>query len=295
MEANYLGALGRRLITTDQQNRRDAGRIASLPIVIYRSCQGLSDYHALAVLARYRSTGAMLQGSYTWSHANDLQSEPLASDYFDLSFTRLGNATADRQMATFTSQGDSRGDRGHSDFDQRHNLVFISIWDLPRLFRGWRVSQMAAFRTGRPFTVFAPSTSTIFNNRADVVGPTGASREADGGRQVLNPAGFSAPPANRTGTSGRNAFHGPGFYTIDVSVSRTFPLRRLGDSGRLVLRADAFNLLNHANLGEPDTFLDSPSFGVARYGRRGRQTGFPALVPFEETARQVQILLRVEF
>jgi hypothetical protein len=64
---------------------------------------------------------------------------------------------------------------------------------------------------------------------------------------------------------------------------------------RLTLRADVFNFLNHANLNQPDPLVTSPTFGVAKYGRTGRQTGFPALAPFVETARQVQIILRLEF
>jgi hypothetical protein len=63
----------------------------------------------------------------------------------------------------------------------------------------------------------------------------------------------------------------------------------------LRLRVDAYNLLNHANLDNPDGMLGSDEFGVALYGRTGRQGGFPALVPFTESPRNIQILLRVEF
>lgn len=31
------------------------------------------------------------------------------------------------------------------------------------------------------------------------------------------------------------------------------------------------------------------------FGRKGRESGFPALAPLNETARQFQLLLRVEF
>ena len=47
-------------------------------------------------------------------------------------------------MAAFTRQQDSRSDRGNSDFDQRQNLVFYSIWELPWRFR---FSQLAAVRS----------------------------------------------------------------------------------------------------------------------------------------------------
>ena len=124
-----------------------------------------------------------------------------------------------------------------------------------------------------------------------------------GGRRLLDARAFSVPVDGRLGTLGRNAFHGPGLYNVDLSVSRAIPLRRLGEAARLTVRADAFNVLNHVNLQNPDALFspdpDDPTalagFGVARYGRQGRDTGFPAVVPFNETARQVQILLRLEF
>jgi hypothetical protein len=69
----------------------------------------------------------------------------------------------------------------------------------------------------------------------------------------------------------------------------------LSENGRLTLRADAFNVLNHANLGQPDSQMTSPTFGEALYGRTGQAGGFPSLVPFRETARQIQLLFRLEF
>ena len=300
LDVSALGSLGRRLLTTDQVNRRDGPHNAALPILAYRAAQGLSSYHALAAVARYRARQAQLQVAYTWSHAIDLQSDALAGDFFDLSFARVSGPQQYRGAAAFARQFDSRGDRGSSDFDQRHNLVWFSIWELPGsrwLFRHWRLSQLAAFRSGFPYTVYAPSSLAIFNNRADVLQPQSAYREAPvaGGKRLLNADAFREPPSGRLGNSGRNAFRGPGLFNLDVSLSRSFALRRLGEAGRITLRVDAFNVLNHANLNNPDSVLGSNTFGFSLYGRRGRETGFPALAPWQETARQIQAMLRVEF
>jgi hypothetical protein len=255
-----------------------------------------------------------LQVAYTWSHTIDIQSEPLAGDFFNLSFTRVTSGAGAGTTAAFARQFDGRGDRGNSDFDQRHNLVILSIWDLPDLFsssqagvlfRDWQFSQMAAFRSGFPFTVRAPSgfsfdpgSEIIINNRADLIDPARADAgetAAAGGRQLLNAAAFREPAAGTLGNSGRNAFRGPGLFNIDLSLSRSFRLLWLGEAGRLTFRADAFNVLNHANLNNPDSFLTSETFGLALFGRKGRNTGFPAVTPFNETARQLQFLLRIEF
>ena len=84
-------------------------------------------------------------------------------------------------------------------------------------------------------------------------------------------------------------------YNVDISLSRSFPLRWLGEGGRLTFRADVFNFLNHANLNNPQPLINQGDFGVALFGRQGRQSGFPAVSPLNETARQVQLILRLEF
>jgi hypothetical protein len=100
------------------------------------------------------------------------------------------------------------------------------------------------------------------------------------------------------GDIGRNAFHGPGLYSVDISLARRFPLEWLGEAGRLTLRADAFNVLNHANLNNPNTLFSSlsPNFGFASYGRQSSDnSGFPATTPLQETPRMIQLVVRVEF
>jgi hypothetical protein len=319
LEVNTLGSLGRKLITTDIVNRSysnpDYSRFNSdLDNISYRSGQGGSDYNALTAVTRYRTRRAQFQVSYTWSHTIDNQSEPLAGDFFNLLFVKIGASDSRSDISAFSRQFDSRGDRGSADFDQRHNLVFFSIWDLPRwldgtragfLFRDWKFSQLAAFRSGFPYSVREPVSVDfsdpviIDNGRADLLDPSRAKLSAPvavpGGKLLLNAAAFRQSPLNRQGTSGRNAFGGPGLYNIDISLSRSFPLRWLGEAGRFTFRADAFNVLNHANLNNPQPFINEPDFGVAYYGRQGRQSGFPAVSPLNETARQVQLILRLEF
>jgi hypothetical protein len=48
-----------------------------------------------------------------------------------------------------------------------------------------------------------------------------------------------------------NAFIGPGFYSFDLSLARAFTLPWLGEASRLRIPADAYHVLNHANLGNP--------------------------------------------
>jgi hypothetical protein len=167
---------------------------------------------------------------------------------------------------------------------------------------------MAAFRTGTPYTVLAlspgipDSGGTIENQRANLLNPGAAVLSipvsAPGGVQLLNAAAFGVPGPDGPGSSGRNAFRGPGLYNADFALARSFrppAIKRIRENLTFTFRVDAFNLLNHANLGNPDNLLGDANFGVSTYGRQGVASGFPAVAPLNETARQLQLLLRAEF
>jgi hypothetical protein len=167
---------------------------------------------------------------------------------------------------------------------------------------------MAAFRSGVPYTVqaagldqdIANGDGFVENQRANLINPATAilssPRKATGGVYLLNQGAFAlANSPSIVGNSGRNAFHGPGLYNIDLSLARSFSVPRLREGTRLTVRADAFNVLNHANLNNPDALVGSTTFGLATYGRQGTASGFPAVSPVNETARQFQLLVRVEF
>jgi hypothetical protein len=329
MEVNGLGSLDRDLLTTDVVNREFSlppqERGTGNPLgyfnpnlqtpLSYRANQGFSDYDALTVVAKYHTSRSLLQASYTWSRVIDNQSDPLLGDFFDLNFTAGGAQASTSNVAAFRTQFDSNGNRGLADFDQRNNFVVFAVQELPPafastavapLFRNWKVSALAAARSGFPYSVLARSIPNPlasggepYNTLANVVDPSAVytSAPATGGLHLLHPSAFVQPAPGQPGNTGRNAFEGPGLYSIDASIRRSFPMRRLGEAGKFVLRADAFNLLNHANLNNPDNFLCTcnPDFGIATFGRQGVQSGFPAVTPFNETPRQIQILLRLDF
>jgi Carboxypeptidase regulatory-like domain/TonB-dependent Receptor Plug Domain len=285
-EVSQAGALGRKLVASDVVNRNfsvlpspenSSGLLnPTVPAaIVYRSNAGSSDYLALSAIARYRTGRAVVQAAYTYSHSIDNQSDPLLGE----SVSPTAQSSGAAGIAAFTRQFDSRVDRASSDFDERHNFVFYSLYSLPspesgvlkQLLRGWDVAELASFRSGFPFTVIAPSgINALRNNRANYLGgDTKGSASVAGGQQFLNPAVFADPAQTSPfalGTLGRNSIAGPGFFSIDASISKSFALPRLGESGRIVVRADAFNLLNHTNLANPDPFLASPTFGISQFG-----------------------------
>ena len=319
LDVHALASRGRQLITTDQVNRQlsvpqtpdnpggylnpDLGGILN-----YRANQGSSDYSALVTSVRFRKGRLNGQASYTWSHSIDNQSEPLAGTFFNFDTFQASQAAAQTFISSFTRQFASSLDRGNSDFDQRHNLVFFLTYQTNarfenrfanRLLRDWTVGGLGAIRSGLPYTVYSLYTgSEVFiNERADMADPQHAriSQPVDGGIRLLNPDAFALPGPNLIGNTGRNAFTGPGLFNTDASVARTFSFPALGESLKLTLRADFYNVFNHANLNNPDSGFGSPDFGIALYGRRELNSGFPLLAPLNETARQTQLLLRIEF
>jgi hypothetical protein len=325
LDVNAVASRGRRLWTTDVVNRtfsvgtnppdNPSGTYnPSLQNIYYRGNQGQSDYYALTSAVRFRGERWNGQIAYTWSHAIDNQSDALAGAFEDYNQQREAARPDFTALAAFTGQFNSRADRANADFDQRQNLVFYGVYEIPALFqsgrgrtlfRDWRISGLGAIRAGMPFTAYAPwvnlpNAGGFFQNqRADLIQPAATTLSpalpVPGGKILLNAAAFGKPGANAIGTSGRNAFSGPGLLSADLSIARRFPFRILGEAGRVTLRADFYNVFNHANLNNPDSYFTGPHFGWALYGRSEKNSGFPVLAPLNETARQIQILFRVEF
>jgi hypothetical protein len=320
-EVSHMGSEGRKLIITDIVNRvgsqpatavNPQGRFnPSLPDIVYRSNSGSSTYAALAAQVRYRSSHLQLQASYTWSHSIDNQSDAMLGEgptgpyAYNLNYTNPDVAANSQGLSAFTRQFDSRIDRGNSDFDIRRNLVFYSIWSLPRLSRSrlgggltenWRIAQLGEIRSGLPFTVYQSQQALTRVNLVPGVNPllTQPAPTA-GGEVLLNRAAFAPAASGQVGNLGRNSLFGPGFWNLDLSLSRSFGLRWLGDSGQLQVRADAFNLLNHANLGNPNSLLGSGNFGVAQFGAIYPFSVFPPLTAFSPTARRIQLQLKLYF
>jgi hypothetical protein len=321
LDVKGLVSHGARLWTTDIVNRvfslpdyaNNLGRYsADFEDINYRQDAGVNDYAALAAALRVRRGGVTGQVSYTWGHAIDNQSDALAGAFVDYNQAGLARKQALAYRAAFTTQFASAADRANADFDQRHNLVFFGTYQIPAallrgaagaLLRGWRVSAVGAVRSGLPFSVFTydltqNSQGLLTNQRADLVAPDLVFRppavNVTGGKQLLNLDAFRVRTADSVGTLGRNALPGPGLVSADVSIARTFAAR---ERVRITLRADLYNALNHANLNNPNSLLidDAAGFGQALYGRRELNSGFPVATPFNETARQVQVFLRVEF
>ena len=95
---------------------------------------------------------------------------------------------------------------------------------------------------------------------------------------LFNKAAFSLPAAGNFGTTARNAYRGPGFFTVDASLVKN---TQLHEGVNLQLRAETFNIFNHVNLSNPTATYSSGNFGRSTSTRNsGSATGIGPGEPF---------------
>ena len=91
---------------------------------------------------------------------------------------------------------------------------------------------------------------------------------------------WQRPGAGQIGDAGRNSLRGPGFFQADLTLAKEVAIK---EGVSLRFRADAFNVFNNVNLGNPNSNVDGPS---------GGQITSLAIGAIQ---RQMQFSLRVEF
>ncbi|MDR3735700.1 MAG: hypothetical protein P4L10_09205, partial [Acidobacteriaceae bacterium] len=117
------------------------------------------------------------------------------------------------------------------------------------------------YRSGDPLTIWSgqSNNSGSGQNRDRAVqtgapyGGTACSTSVNC-RNYLNPASFTNNTAGTFGSVVKGAFVGPHYVNWDASLARQFSFR---ERTNLQFRAEYFNLLNHTNLGDPGTTVNS--------------------------------------
>jgi hypothetical protein len=111
----------------------------------------------------------------------------------------------------------------------------------------------------------------------------------------FNRAAFAIPPAGRQGTLGRNVLRGFSVFQVNFSLRRQF---NLTERVKLQLRAEAFNLFNNPNFGDPINSLSNALFGQSTLmlglGSGGAAGGFTPLYQIGGP-RSVQLALKLNF
>ena len=174
-----------------------------------------------------------------------------------------------------------KGEYGRSLFDSRHRVAASVTYAIPfahslrglsrTLLDGWQIDGLLAANSSTPFTVYDsanvslqaphPGVSGMFGDRPNVVvNPNkGAPHKVS---QWVSSSAFQRldPVANagQFGNEQRNSIDGPAFGSLDAAIDKSFSLN---ETTRLLFRAEAFNVTNHANFIVPVDDLNSPVFG----------------------------------
>ncbi len=239
-------------------------------VTVYESA-ATSNYNALQMtLTRRTAKGLFLGATYSWSKA-------LTTASLDTSFVRIDQFTR-------------AADYGPANFDVRQNFALNYVYEIPELkwgnrilqsaSKGWQVSGVTSIRTGMPFTpAFSVSgagsaNQTGSNTEAARIGVVAGCNPYTGSSDPfnrLNASCFFAPSPGSLGLeSGQNWLYNPGLIQFDLSVEKQFAFK---ERLRFHLRADAFNIFNHANFTGLNTTLNFNVYPSSN----GVVTGLPAL------------------
>ncbi len=221
------------------------------------------------VVRRAVSSGWGFDFNYTLSHSIDIQS------------SAEGGAGASGAVIQDTFS--PKASRTSSDFDIRHNVSANSVLELPvgkgkplfgnlsgwanQIIGGWQVSSLLKYRSGLPLNItnggIFPTnylSSALAVLRAGATMPvTGVGYDQTGTPSIFrSTTALSSFMGQYPGTVGvRNIVRGPGFFTTDLALTKTFPI---AEHHSIQFRAEAFNALNNVNFNNPTTLsLANPS------------------------------------
>jgi hypothetical protein len=266
----------------------------------FRGSDGTSNYYGFTTSLESTNlfhSGLALTARYTYSKSQD-----------DLSSTFSGGPAGNFNLG-YLDPFNPMLDYGPSEFDIRHRFVASAIYPIPfktgnqvadAMFNGWVLSTIVTVQSGSPFSMFdcsnafsvcmrmQSSGNTLrFNGTSVLAGPnTYTFIDLNGVTpSTFTDAGgftdFGPFPADMTK---RGSFRAPGTWNADVSLFKNI---NITERYKVQIRADVFNVFNHANL-----FVNGASTEVNNTvdaaGNRG-------VVAFKDGNRRIQFLARFTF
>ncbi|MCU1260984.1 MAG: hypothetical protein JWO80_3869 [Bryobacterales bacterium] len=240
-------------------------------------------------LQRQFRSGWLFTANYMWSHSiND---------------GSVGGGEADypQNVACRTCE------RASSDQDVRHSFSMNNVWELPfgksrrylnqgrvadLLAGGWSLSAIGIARSGLPVNVTlarpgasVPDGNNFSPQRPDLVAGVSVVPPSQTVGNWINAAAFSSPANGTIGNAGRNLVRGPSLWQADLGLTKRF---RITERFSMDFRAEAFNVFNRAQFGNPNGNISSGSFGRITTTVNDGATG-------SGTPRQFQFALRVNY
>lgn len=228
-----------------------------------------ASYNAMLISAQHRiASHFSVLANYTLSHCI---SGPFSSELDGSGYGNPANRNADR--------GNCVG------IDHRHLANFTALQEAPKfsdkwvraLASDWRFSEIIRIQSGSFFTI-ASGVDSALNANAGAQRPNYVGGDPFAGATCaattqfcvpwLSSAPFKPAALGTYGNLGTANILGPGTFQFDMSLVRSFAVR---EKQRVEIRAEAFNLLNHYQPGNPAaTFSSLSSFGQITTGGQPR-------------------------
>jgi hypothetical protein len=177
-------------------------------------------------------------------------------------------------------------DTAACDFDLRHNSSTSLVYEVPvftnravnQILGHWQLGSLFSAHTGFNFTPTTGVDNSLTGLRQDRPNVVGNPYVRNTSTLVwINPNALAPNPLGTFGNAGYNSLIGPGFYDLDASLTRAFPIR---ERMRFELRFEFFNLLNHTNFSTPVSALNSATFGKIQSAGDPRILQFAAKFKF---------------
>ena len=279
VDVTYNGTRGRNLMNGDgpggQNYNRFSGDLVdgrldrlnpSFAGVNLNESRVRSRYHGVSFqLQRRYSRGFAFQTVYTYGVSKDLPG-----------------------FTTWVEQPEL--DWGYAGDDVRHRLAGNFVVEIPgrpsnpilnAVIGGWQVNALAIFQSGAPFSVTCGAAWPRCDFNADGVNNDRVNLPSSGTdlgnpsqeqwlQGVMNADDFTLPAVGTAADQPRNAFRGPGFRNLDLSLVKNFRLPGIAaPESTIQVRLEMFNALNWVNLNGPSSSVSAANFGQVTSQRGG--------------------------
>ena len=284
---SYNGSAGRLLTKADGPTSEDYNRFAgdlldgvrnrlnpNFDSVDFNRSVSRSNYKGMSIqLQRRYSKGWSFQSVYTYGVSKDL---PAVATEVTLPVL----------------------DYGYAGNDVRHRFAMNFIAEIPyhasnavvdAVLGGWQFNGIGIFQSGGPFSVSCNQAYPRCDFNADgttndrVNLPSFGTDLGNPSRDkwlsgVFTAADFTNPAPGSYANQPRNAFRGPGFRNIDMSLFKNFavPGTRGARGAKFQIRLEAFNVGNWVNLNNPSGSVTAAAFGRVTSART--TTGGPRVI-----------------
>jgi hypothetical protein len=225
----------------------------------------VSNYEAAQFMLHQPTThGLAVEFAYTWSHLyDDMDDSGWGQQFGSVYYQDAYNPSANYGPSNFNRPNVFKGSVIYAVPLGKGHQYMSSNW-ADFALGGWLLSSAFQAESGVPFTVVMNSSipsgslgGSDGNNQAALypnrVGNPHAGIQSLS--QWYNQLAYTAPPVNSFGTNPRNSLRGPDLSNIDFSLAKSWGIPGW-ESGKLQLRMDAENIVNHPSFQNPSNNLN---------------------------------------